>query len=236
MPFCSCCGVKLKPDAKFCSECGAATDANQVNAERKIKYDGEIHKCPNCGEVLKAFILNCPACGYELRNTGSSYSIKEFTSKLNEIDVKDGSQGATSVFRNKASEAFIKKISLIQQFTIPNNKEDITEFFMLAYSNIDVDIYGLKGNSPLLSKQRKLSDAWLSMLHQTYQKALIVFGTSDEFGHFENLYDDLCKKIKKKRKQLPIYFIVSIIVVIVLFVLFFYLLANAKDISNSFGK
>ena len=236
MPFCSNCGAKLTPDSKFCPECGVATDAKQVSASRKIKYDGEIHKCPNCGEVLKSFLSNCPVCGYELRNSCSSNSIKEFTSKLNEIDVKDGQKSITSGFKNKTSKAFIEKISLIQQFIIPNNKEDITEFFMFAYSNINTDVYGLKGNSPLLSSQRKLSDAWLSMFNQAYQKAAIVFGKSSEFAQVKNLYDDLCKNIKKKKRQLPIYFIVSAVVVIVLLIFIGYLLTNAKDISNSFGK
>jgi uncharacterized membrane protein YvbJ len=236
MPFCSNCGAKLNYEAKFCPECGVATDVNQVNAERKIEYDGEIHKCPNCGEVLKAFISNCPVCGYELRNNRSSNSIKEFALKLNALEVKSEQESAASIFGNKASKINMEKISLIQQFTIPNNKEDITEFIMLAYSNIDTNVYGLKGNSPLLSKQRKLSDAWLSIFHQAYQKAVIVFGTSAEFAQVKNLNDDLCMEIKKKKRQLPIYFIVSIIIVIALFVFILYGLANAKDISNSFGK
>lgn len=225
MPFCSTCGAKLNDGAKFCCECGAALAVNQGNTKRTTEYEGEIHKCPNCGETLNSFVSNCPVCGYELRNNHSSNSITAFSAKLNEIDSKCSQKG-------KTTKAYIEKINLIKQFTIPNNKEDITEFFMLAYSNIDTDVYGLKGNSPALISQRKVSDAWLLMFHQAYQKALIVFGTSTEFATIRNLHDDLCKEVKKKKRQLPIYFTVSVIVAIILFVLFGYLLTNANAILN----
>ena len=52
MSFCSKFGKQLAEDAKFCSECGAKVVENNNSTQRKVVYEGEIHKCPNCGEVL----------------------------------------------------------------------------------------------------------------------------------------------------------------------------------------
>ena len=70
MAFCMNCGQELPDGAKFCSSCGSAigTVTEETN-ERKVTYDGKLHKCPNCGEILNSFVANCPACGYELRGT-----------------------------------------------------------------------------------------------------------------------------------------------------------------------
>lgn len=64
MPYCSKCGAQVSAEDKFCSKCG-----QPINKEssRTTIYEGEIHKCPNCGEVLDAFSVVCPACGYEIR-------------------------------------------------------------------------------------------------------------------------------------------------------------------------
>ena len=67
MQFCPYCGAKLDEGAHFCKNCGEAignadcapqgakhnqrTEKN--TSERKVVYEGTIHKCPNCGEVLR---------------------------------------------------------------------------------------------------------------------------------------------------------------------------------------
>ena len=54
--------------------------------ERKVVYEGKIHKCPNCGEVLGSFQATCPTCGHEVRDAKNSYSVREFAAKLEEIE------------------------------------------------------------------------------------------------------------------------------------------------------
>lgn len=71
MAFCQNCGNKLNPEAKFCPECGEPVVKKDMT-KRKIKFAGEIIKCPNCGEIMDAFCSRCSACGYELRNSDSS--------------------------------------------------------------------------------------------------------------------------------------------------------------------
>ena len=88
MAFCTNCGHQLADGAKFCFECGVRVNAPTAPPEeqRKTVYDGEIHKCPNCGEVINAFISICPACGFEFRGTKISASLQEFIDKVDQCD------------------------------------------------------------------------------------------------------------------------------------------------------
>lgn len=168
MAFCSNCRHQLADGAKFCFECGAKVNAYESQGtQRKTVYDGEIHKCPNCGDVMDPFEIKCDACGYELRSAKATNSVKEFESKLENA---------------KSANA---RIALIKTFAIPNAKEDIYDFFILAISNIEAG-----GDE---------TDAWLAKLEQTYQKARLLFGSNADFSYFQELYDK-AHKHKTKRK------------------------------------
>ena len=69
----------------------------------------------------------------------------------------------------------LKKDELIRTFYIPNTKEDIHEFFILAMSNIKV------GGSN--------TNAWMVKLEQAYQKAELSFSGTPEFERLKDLYD-----------------------------------------------
>ena len=172
MAFCSNCGNELVNDAKFCSSCGKSVGEFSKSEQRKTMYDGTIHKCPNCGEILNGFVGNCPACGYELRGTEGSIAIKEFAAKL------------------VNAENMHKKTAIIRNFPVPNTKEDILEFMIMAISNIEDE-----GSNDIL-------DAWNSKLEQIYQKACIVFTSESEFARINSLHNQAMEKLKKgKNKQ-----------------------------------
>ena len=88
MAFCSNCGQQLDDKAKFCSACGAARPVQQPANEntRKTVYEGEIRKCPNCGEVIDAFTAKCPACGFELNSKRVSSALQDFIKEINECE------------------------------------------------------------------------------------------------------------------------------------------------------
>ena len=122
--FCKQCGKEIDNDASFCSFCGAKVTLRKSDSNknaRKVVFSGEVHKCPNCGEVLKAFETKCSSCGYELRgnNVGSS-SI----------------EGLIKAISN--TKSINEKRELISTFYIPNTKEDIYEFFTMAISQINI--------------------------------------------------------------------------------------------------
>lgn len=148
MAICSKCGSQLPDGAKFCLNCGAQSSGSPENSQsyqagnskRETVFEGEIHKCPSCGEVLGAFVTTCPSCGYEIRGGKSSASLHEFSMSL----------------ANAASDE--QRTSLIRNFPVPNTKEDIFEFLILASSNIT-------GNT-----EQNICDAWAVKFRQVEQK------------------------------------------------------------------
>lgn len=101
--YCSNCGKEINSNSKFCNCCGASVNIkenaleekkeeirNEVEmeelSERKIVYDGKIHKCPNCGDVVRAFDIVCPSCGFELSGKEVSKTLQRFIEKVNECE------------------------------------------------------------------------------------------------------------------------------------------------------
>lgn len=165
MGFCINCGHALAEGARFCSGCGVAIgEAHTESEQRKSVYDGELHKCPNCAEMLKSFMSSCPSCGYELRGSKSKSRVDELANKL------------------ELAESAEQKISIIRNFYIPNTKEDIYEFVILAASNMNSYDYDY--------------EAWDIKLEQAYQKAMLSFGGTQEFQYINQLYI----KAKKHKK------------------------------------
>ena len=112
--FCRNCGRQIPDDAVFCDYCGTRT-----NSESYSGSNDELHSlsCPACGHPISFNDIKCPGCGREFREKKSPTSIKDFyESVLNENDNA-------------------RTINIIKMFPIPNSREDILEFMVLASSN-----------------------------------------------------------------------------------------------------
>lgn len=167
--YCSNCGKQLAEGSKFCNSCGSQVGSSEQSAsdsKRKIIFDGKIHKCPNCGSRLDSFEHKCKDCGYELRGSNVTNVVKELAEKLEKTDSSN------------------KKNELISNFYIPNTKEDIYEFFILAISNLTTD--------------SKCEEAWKSKLEQTYHKAKLSFGKTSEFEYIDKIYAKTMRIYKNK--------------------------------------
>lgn len=185
--FCPYCGTKLDPGANFCKSCGASVAQTGSGREtphgrptqRETVYEGYIHKCPNCGEVLESFTTNCPACGHEVRNAKTADSVRKFAAELAKIETK-------RLFTKQKQQ---EKANMIINYSLPNTKEDIREFMLLASSNIDTN--------------RELNDivtsAWISKLDQVYQKAVISMSGDEDFKQIEEIYLKKQREIKAKK-------------------------------------
>lgn len=212
--YCPYCGTKLDPGAKFCKNCGEAVyyepkGSTEKTNERKTTYEGEIHKCPNCGEILNSFMANCPSCGYEIRNAHSSSSVRELIIKLENIEaqkmppIEEKKSVMKMVFGkdfkegNEVEEAQKRfdehkcqqKVNLIINFSVPNTKEDILEFMILASSNINIK----RGIDDEITK------AWLSKLEQVYERAKLLMGNSPAFGQIKYIYDKKKAELKNRK-------------------------------------
>ena len=234
--FCPYCGTKLDDGAHFCKNCGESLyqdtqgtyntsnrqSTMQNHTNRQTVYEGDIHKCPSCGEILDSFSAKCPACGYEIRNRQVANSIQELVKKLEIIDSrewvppldpvvefpdteevtpdppsamkqligwdfhekqrreaaqnariakeeaqkriqKEHKKNILRAEKNFDRSKQLEKANLIQNFPIPNTKEDILEFALLISANVNT-----KNTIPNI-----VLKAWIGKLDQVYQKATL---------------------------------------------------------------
>lgn len=205
MAYCVNCGTEIVSNAKFCQKCGHPTGIQNDTSTRKQEFAGKIYKCPNCGEVLKAFEINCPACGHELRGTKASSAVKEFALKLEAIESRREYEKPRDLFaaaeaQQRVSKTDEQKISLIKNFSVPNSKEDMLEFMILATSNMNMNAYD-SANTATTKAEKEISAAWFSKVQQVYEKAKRSYSTDDVFAEIKELYDQCNSNIQKAKKK-----------------------------------
>lgn len=96
---------------------------------------GDVKKCPACGAVIEAFNTNCLYCGHEFRNVEANNSIQRLFEMLNQVEEsKEEPTSLRGMFTAAWDEDRVlsKKKTIIQNFPVPNTKEDIIEFLTLA--------------------------------------------------------------------------------------------------------
>lgn len=199
MAFCRNCGEQLNAGVRFCHVCGKPVEDATASGytKREQEYAGKIIKCPNCGESMTAFQVYCPTCGHEIRETHASSVVREFAAKLEAID-KEPEPKLRSLLRkvsnqNELSEKEKRKVSLIKSFPIPNTREDLFEFLIMASANVDQE------HVELSVAQQAISDAWKAKYEQAYQKAMLSFPNSSEFHSISGSYNEKKKKHERSK-------------------------------------
>ena len=171
---CRKCGAKMSADTKFCPSCGIPiieetkpTVSVPPVVDEKKEGEKKVHKCPICGEILFSDALKCPSCGNEIRGREAVTSVREFFDKISNIEDE-----------NKKNEA-------IKMYPIPNNKEDIIEFMLLACSNFDAKYYATnkQGDS--------IANAWYTKIEQCYKKSAMMFTESADIQKIKKLYKEI---------------------------------------------
>lgn len=209
MAFCSNCGTKLNDGARFCQGCGAPVNTTSAGgyARREFEYAGKIIKCPNCGESLASFHVKCPSCGHEIREAKVSSVVKEFASKLEMIEAQPDPK-KKGFIRNKLEDASAtitekeqRKIELIRSFPVPNTKEDMLEFMILATSCISYDLYDSFKSETVPRGQKEVNAAWFSKVQQVYEKAKRSNDADDTYAQIDSLYRKCKEQIKKSKKK-----------------------------------
>lgn len=222
--YCPNCGKKLDDDALFCDECGTkiqrqkpsndqtpTVQETSVIKEESVKEvartesveeirpeqkrvnpkEGRLHKCPNCGELISFDDVKCPSCGYEIRDREVNASVKSLFDKV------------------LATEDLDKKIELIKTFPIPNAREDILEFMLLAKSNFDAKYYATNKNVD------SVSSAWLSKIDQCYAKAKILLFDKRDLDIVEEIYSGIHKETKNIQRNKLLMIIGGFVAIIV---------------------
>ena len=208
--FCSNCGEKLDDNDRFCKSCGKSlveksVPKREMRTKRKVVYEGIVHNCPCCESVIESFMTKCPFCGYEIRDAIAPTSVTELSLKLERVQARQMSdkEDKNSLMKmligadfkdEKTNEKIRKfeeqknkeKANIIINFPVPNTKEDILEFMILATSNINV-----KESSDEVTK------AWIKKMEQVYQRAKLTLKTSNDFEQIKCLYNN--KKVRAEK-------------------------------------
>lgn len=188
---------------------------NEIASDKVLdttKCKTKVKKCPSCGELLGAFDVKCPSCGYEIRDIENSNAIKEFQKGLYNTENQGNEFNAFGLklkWNDKKSKD--KKIEYIKNYVVPRTKEDLIEFMVLAKSNVEPRLYQKKGlfdrlhgckNDDDYEDRKSLSDAWLSMMQQIFEKAKVMFDEEDKtYKKIEKMYIDIYNQINIDRRK-----------------------------------
>lgn len=147
-------------------------------AAPKSNKFGDIKKCPACGAVLQSFTTKCPDCGFEFRNVEANCTIQHLFELLNEVEAnsKEDAEGLLGGLGKFYADSFAssfggtkdtrKKKAIIQNFPIPNTKEDILEFLTLA-----VPLAKKPGIFDQDQTKREMYPVWKAKCEQIIMKA-----------------------------------------------------------------
>ena len=178
---------------------GIGDNLPKIKSSNDSKKD-DSGKCPSCGQLLNGITAVCPMCGYELRSVKSSSSISDLTKEIEKLEKKRNviADSLASKISGRSTNSTDEKIaSLIRNFIVPNTKEDIFEFMLLAAGNMDAKL--LAGRKTVEGISEIVTKAWESKFEQTYQKAKITFGTDLDFKKIQEVYDKKMQEIDDAR-------------------------------------
>jgi RNA polymerase subunit RPABC4/transcription elongation factor Spt4 len=207
MTFCVKCGTQLQDGAKFCPSCGTEVGGAAPAPIPAVEKMGNIHKCPACGAGVPPMTAVCPSCGHEFTNIQVSSSLQLFLEELETI--KDERE----------------KLSYIGKFPVPNTKEDILEFGIMAASQITPEntavkifrgylLFSTMGILQIFWKGPvawRFNKVWRAKIKQVYTKGRIVLASDKAaLAQVEAIVADV-EKAEKRSKIIMAISIVSII-------------------------
>lgn len=115
---------------------GKIAELSRVSSEKQSSSakEGGLKKCPSCGSPVKAFKISCEFCGHEFRESKALTSKQKLHEELVNAEKEERSRSlswsekldAENVYQRNVDS---RKASIVSSFPLPNNKEDILEFF-----------------------------------------------------------------------------------------------------------
>ena len=200
-----------------------AVPTRQAPQPRHISAD--MTNCPFCGAALSSFSLACPACGSEIRGRKANSACQQMLDKLDEIEANKPRPKQSSGFSkflsgvSQITDAFDyedpedkemsrinreierQKEEVIKRFIIPNNKEDILEFLLLAQSNLPCSLDEFIDDPDYYLVEEE--DAWAKKYDEAYRKAIIFLKNDPDFKivnrEREKIEEEIAANQEKRR-------------------------------------
>ena len=104
------------------------------------------------------------------------------------------SNGSKTLGRGIVDNTEKQILNKIRTYSVPNTKEDVFEFMILASSNINMSAIMAESPSDAgansteeLNAMKARNDAWQTKMEQVYQKAKFAFGDDADFIKIQNL-------------------------------------------------
>lgn len=154
--------------------------AQPVSSAPKSDKYGDVKKCPACGAMITAFSAICPECGHEFSNIAANSSIQRLFEMLNQVEVESKEDASTligglvQVYAKGFSQMIggdkdtRRRKAIIQNFPIPNTKDDILEFLAQALPLARrPSLFGRSGTSTDL----EMYPVWRNKCEQIIMKA-----------------------------------------------------------------
>jgi DnaJ-domain-containing protein 1 len=183
----------------------AAVPPSPVGDEKpRSNKEGDLKKCPSCGAPVQSFKPTCSDCGHEFTNTQANSTLLKLLEQIEKINNKEittpqilkGALGEQAKKNQIDQEKNKLKSELIENFPIPNTREDILEF--LAYS-----LSKGKDNSYMsyFGDGYSTSGAWRKKAEEVIIKSKIMFKNDNAFfKQLENYEIDFKSSIKSRNR------------------------------------
>jgi predicted RNA-binding Zn-ribbon protein involved in translation (DUF1610 family) len=143
--------------------------AQAAAAPKNIK-EGEVFKCPQCGQVVNAFDTKCSACGHEFRNRSAAKSVTVF-------------------FEEYKKAALATRAAIVRGFPLPNTREDILSFLTLGIGNTktitdeEAKTYRQGGGfSEKLGYRKEEIAAWQAKIEQAVAMGKIILSDAGDIA------------------------------------------------------
>lgn len=190
----------------------------QPSAPKSEKY-GDVRKCPACGAIVPSMAAKCPECGYEFTNVEANSSTRLLMQKIDEIQAQYAELTANVDNKNESAirtrgyqvkrQLNDRTAQLIQNFPIPNTREDLIEFLTLCIGNSKADSVMLDGNDPV-------TPAWRKKLQQVIAKVKVALPNDQQAQELIDEYEGKRENSKKKGKKIAIGIVVLIVIALLI--------------------
>ncbi len=177
----------------------------QPSAPKSEKY-GDVRKCPACGAIVPSMAAKCPECGYEFTNVEANSSTRLLMQKIDEIQAQYAELTANVDNKDESTltrgyqvkhQLDDRTAQLIQNFPIPNTREDLIEFLTLCIGNSKADSVMLNGND-------HVTPAWRKKLQQVIAKIKVALPNDQQAQELIEEYEGKRENSKKKGKKIAI--------------------------------
>lgn len=172
---------------------GRLENANNSKTPKTNKV-GTMRTCPNCGANIGSFAAICPECGHEISGVEGNSSVHKLQKQLTEVGKLSDNWGSvkSALMSDKIDS---KKAEIIENFPIPNTKDDFIEFATLCMTKLQA--------GALASGIEE--EAWRKKSKQIIEKAKILFKNDADVAKIvSELEVDGRKAGKNRKKQLLI--------------------------------